>query len=812
MKQFTLRWIALSLLCTALSLDSKASGGEDWYTGFDTYYLQQFYPKDRWFAYQLETNTRYYQDWRFEETKQPYFSTNYNADAWRKYLNIPASVSSSDIIKQLDIIVAANGDASKAKIGSVDKAFLSANSDIKQYLALLAKYYALQPSEDDEWNYEAIQKGKPLSDLLPVIDGAKNGIATAKDNFMKWRFFHLLLRTYHKHHYFQECVDAFNTHYNKLSKDNGIIQAQCEGYMAGACLRTNQQAECALWCARSWQRVEGDGTDMSTTYMWSKRNWQDALALCQNLQDSTAVLSLDATTTPQPRIEMLEQLVVAGINDDLQRLLWMREVQKIDVLGVNDKNPEYDYYSKSDDYGFMVRLGSAYYLEDFEARAQRLMGSANNNVKSCIANGLAYLFLRRNDLRKAKMYLAISKNYATAKIDKLQLETLEYVYRLRSDKDIADAEIVSMLKSLAKFETPANVDLMNYLCRVGIAPYLLEQGKAKLATWAYMFAQGNRLQLQKYESIYAGTDVFAEQVKPDPPAQPLFYDAYDSDYSGYLLNQVLEASDLQAMQAALDKRQSSNALETFFAMEIDLPIGARIFNGVLCRRYALMQEWDKALAILPNAPLAYQNMPMPNPVNFKVDHYMPDNDLAKPMMPKAIFELAKKLKTNADAGNVNDCYLYGMLLYNTSFYGIAYDIVDDHYNYHNDAAPYYLSKVVDVDYNFFETRRTEAPMSKAYEEYFYLWNAKQYLEKAQGKLANDELNAQCLFMLAKCWSVQGPVPPKDSDGYADMETPFAERGIRNPYFKELNDKFASTKVVKNIESECSYYRIYLGGN
>ncbi|RYF86931.1 MAG: hypothetical protein EON98_02115 [Chitinophagaceae bacterium] len=167
--------------------------------------------------------------------------------------------------------------------------------------------------------------------------------------------------------------------------------------------------------------------------------------------------------------------------------------------------------------------------------------------------------------------------------------------------------------------------------------------------------------------------------------------------------------------------------------------------------------------------------------------------------PYTKLTLAKKLqdmKTRVDAANTGDnsklFYEYASALYNLSYYGnswnaVAYDRSGSDWN----------------DGNY------KVPWEK---EYYGVYEASNYYQKAYDAAINKEFKAACLFMVAKCAQKQIPMPPYDYNRYEQYEKDIAifnKKFMNNPLFGKFKSEFGTTKFYQYAYNRCSYLRDYV---
>ena len=91
-------------------------------------------------------------------------------------------------------------------------------------------------------------------------------------------------------------------------------------------------------------------------------------------------------------------------------------------------------------------------------------------------------------------------------------------------------------------------------------------------------------------------------------------------------------------------------------------------------------------------------------------------------------------------------------------------------------------------------------------EYYGVFKAKSYFQKAFDLTNNSELKARCLTFIAKCAQRQIPVPDSYSD---EVQNAFLLKYKNNPYFAQLQKQFGSTQYYRYVFDNCSYLRDFV---
>ncbi|HEX8315741.1 MAG TPA: hypothetical protein VF609_12145, partial [Flavisolibacter sp.] len=167
--------------------------------------------------------------------------------------------------------------------------------------------------------------------------------------------------------------------------------------------------------------------------------------------------------------------------------------------------------------------------------------------------------------------------------------------------------------------------------------------------------------------------------------------------------------------------------------------------------------------------------------------------------PYTKLSLARKLqetKTKIDAATAGDnsklFYEYASALYNMSYYGNSWNAVA------------YSHSSSDWNQGAYKL-----PWEK---EYYGVYEAGNYYQKAYDVATNKEFKAACLFMVAKCAQRQIPLPRYDYKNYEQYEKSLAvfnQKFKNNPLFAKFKTEFGTTKFYQYAYNRCSYLRDYV---
>jgi hypothetical protein len=150
-------------------------------------------------------------------------------------------------------------------------------------------------------------------------------------------------------------------------------------------------------------------------------------------------------------------------------------------------------------------------------------------------------------------------------------------------------------------------------------------------------------------------------------------------------------------------------------------------------------------------------------------------------------------KANAD----NHYYKYALGLYNMTYYGHAWQLVE---YYRSGSDGYYIPK----DATGFQ------------KEYYGCFGAEAYFKKAMEASSDKNFKARCLFMMAKCNQKRVRRPQYEDftgtdswDKYDAANKNYWPQFKYNQYFPQLVKEYGSTPFFKEAMNSCSYLSDYV---
>jgi hypothetical protein len=88
----------------------------------------------------------------------------------------------------------------------------------------------------------------------------------------------------------------------------------------------------------------------------------------------------------------------------------------------------------------------------------------------------------------------------------------------------------------------------------------------------------------------------------------------------------------------------------------------------------------------------------------------------------------------------------------------------------------------------------------------------RYYIQAFNNSLDKEFKARCLFMAAKCWQKNCPMPAEDANDtyfWGSGNDAYFVNSLQSPYLKQLAEEYKDTKYFEEAHSTCAYLRAYV---
>ncbi len=269
-----------------------------------------------------------------------------------------------------------------------------------------------------------------------------------------------------------------------------------------------------------------------------------------------------------------------------------------------------------------------------------------------------------------------------------------------------------------------------------------------------------------------------------------------TDVPGGLIENM-SIDKLHEVQAFVQKRDKTG-FETW--LTYNTPYPAAVLKELEGTKYIREMDFEKAVATLSTVPkgiLAETILPDVLNSRLRDSQQWNKSDSAKICnkleFAQKMLAFQKTLQKQPDNGRI--AYQYANGLYNMSYYGRAHHAFD------------YYHSTVDENAYYITALRKKLPEYK--KDYYSLETALKYYLVAVKNISDPEMKARCLFLAAKCWQKNCPVPAGKTGYELNGDKTYYQNSLTNPYFQRLVDGYSNTRSYSEAASTCSYFSDYV---
>lgn len=638
---------------------------------------------------------------------------------------------------------------------------------------------------ESDWN-------APARDSIKMAKLAKNGqqlYAVAKKDIFKLKYAYQFLRL---GLYSGRNTDVINWYdeYAAKTSYSSVLQPLSLALKAGALFRTGQGKEAAYLFSKVFAASTAKRISNYLGFVWSvdsKVDKKDYLALCKNDKERAAMLSLFALNSSGNTLAELQEIYRLNPASEELEVLVVREINKLEenyltpaMLKVPGGKPF--YFTWEDESRDSVMRESEKEVTALASFLDKAAQSESIKNAGLFETAAAYAAYMTRDYATAKKYLAAAEKMPlTQKVkDQWTLTNLLVTINEKEKTDAAFEE--QLLPSLQWMEERVKTE--------------------KAITVDYW-------QVQQWRSIYRNlmSEILAKRYhqQGDLAKETLCIGNADwmmkgqQDYYGsmngidYLRNNLM-SKDVERLYALVDNKQPSR-FESYLLNHNSVTKKEVVdFAGTSYLReydYAKAIDWfkrsadKKAINKNPFVDLLYdREEQLASEKGFKT---------TKLAFAQEMLKLDQSAKQPAMAAK--SFYKLALGMYNMTYYGHTWELVQ---YYRSGSDGYYIP---DNATGF-------------QKEYYGVYKAHDYFEKAMNAGTDKNFKARCLFMMAKCAQKQVHQPQYNEystnwDKYDEAQKAYWPNFKNNKYFPQFVKEYGSTAFYKEAFNSCSYLRDFV---
>jgi hypothetical protein len=772
-------------------------GSEDPYDYYTSFFSSKTGTSEAYKPFYYTALLTFYDDWSQDSVG---YSNDRVVQEWRDYtkateadvVNLVYESAKEDVQRLKDAIT--NNQSLPSTFnnnGAAKTLFKEKKMEAASYLAFAKKVEHVSVSSD-AWE----EKKRDSLTLNKYINEAGAEFAKTTDAFIqtKWAFQRCKLSFYNNR--YQDCIrwyDEFFTDANTAS-----VTQLAMSYKGGSEFRLGKNKEAAYTFSKAFPLSDQNKRSNFLGFLWATDHCNQALikdytSLCKNNLEKANMVAMFGMYGVSYHLDVLKQVHQLNPSSPLLPLLATREINKLEeqyLTPLLDKEKggkslhggggwNYDESGNPKPLQPQPVVNAATFFET-------LSNDKNVPNRSLYAAGAAYLHFINKNYSKSKTLLTSGKDLNPDIRGKDQLSLINLLIVANEEKTIT-AEIETQMLPAVKWLTDKAKKDREYalFCRNFFSEILAQkyeqQNEAAKAALAYGMADLAFIKLPENEYIYSY-----------PPA------------INFVRNEMTTADLLKLYETTT---KPGTETEKFFVQNSSVKRDAVV--DVIGTSYLRDRDYNKAIEWLGKAgklePLVetQYNYKTDKEISVYVDplhDYLNDwqrlsKSSAKPYAKLTLAQKLLELQTKADGTTEDKSKIYYQLasgLYNMSYYGNSWNAVA----YERSGSDWNEGKY-------------DQPWKK---EYYGVYKAREYYQKAYELATDKEFKAACLFMVAKCAQRQIPRPPYDYNNYEQYDKAYASFELKfknNPLFAKFKTEFGTTKFYQYTYSRCSYLRDYV---
>lgn len=659
------------------------------------------------------------------------------------------------------------------------------------YLVFATKTEMVSSSTDWEANlHDSLQIDK-------FINEAGAAFANARDPFIKtkYAFQRCKLAFYNKR--YADCMRWYDDTFTEWS--TAAVAQLALSYKAGSLFRTGKRAEAAYTYSKAFLLSDQNKKSNYLGFLWASNFCNQALlpsytALCKNTKEKAAMTALFGLYGTGYRLDVLQTLHQLDPTSAFLPLLATREINKLEeqyLTPLLDKEKGgkslYGSWRWNEDDSMKANVDDRAQVVKTAQFFETLLNEKSLPHRGLYGAGAAYLHFVNKDYEAAKTALAKASTLATDEKTREQLQLINLLIAANEGRTISkdrEAQLLPSLKWLvqkAKTDGDYQIFCRNFFSQI-LAQKYEQQGAVARAALAYGLSDMSFLYDGKREAYSYGLAIgFAREEMNTAGLLDLYT---------VMTTPATETETFLVQNASIKRDDVIDVIGTSHLRD---------------RNYSKAIEWlSKAHKLQPLVESQYNDQ-TDKEITVNVDpfhDYLNDwQRLAKSVavpytkrsLAKKLLEMETRIRSGAATDKARLYYQYASALYNMSYYGNSWN-----------AVAYYRTG---GDWN---QGTYPMPWQK---EYYGVYAAKSFYQKAYEAATDKEFKAACLFMVAKCAQRQLPRPAyeynRTYEAYEKADSLFLQKFKNNQLFERFKSEFGTTRFYQYAYNRCSYLRDYV---
>lgn len=770
-----------------------ACGGDmDPYDQFPSFFQPSLADAPAYTPFYYTSSLKYYDDWY--DYKDLHNLPDENLRGWQEYTKTQVPLPDLDsfiytfprpelakLYSHIDnkVALAVNTEMKK---NAFTQWFLK-NKDLEALGYLMYAKQCEQYATTQDWE-------SPKRDTARMNRLIKDGLqlhAAAKQAFFQWRYRYQVLRMALYSDQPRRTLSLYNTLIGDLT-GSGYVYYRCLGLKAGAMFRLDQKTEAAYLYSIIFDHSDQQKRSAYISFDWcTTKDLSAVTKLCKNNHEKAVVYILDGLNDYSYGLPAMQKAYELDPKVKGMDVMMTREINKVEqrlLSGALDKERNLSAYWWYYNMEPQEKEADKYtrYLKNLQDFAVKLATDNKRGDAAFWWLSAAYSSFIKKDMVAAKGFLAKAEMGKQTSRERAMHDLIKVLITLRGNGNITaqtEADVLPIIKALEarmmKQDDEATKVYANLNGHILATAYLQNKDTVKAL---YALAKANYYS----EGKYYGDESFMD-----------------------LPGALLEESSVEKLQeiAAFYSKPSKTEFEQWLVK--DVTYTPDLLASLEGTKYLRNHDFNRAVSTFKKvSPAVMNTIVLSNPfrVSYSDRQDLEEDDM-KPFYTKLSFakkmlELQQKIERQKQA---QDMFDFATGLYSMTYYG------NSSYAY-----TYYRSSVDDKAY--YITTGKNAPKADAEKEFYGAFKAETYYLKAAAAFSgNKEMQAQSLFMAAKCWQKRCPpdfgkpdAKPKNYYQYGDYD--YYLYSLTSPHFAKLVKEYADTKAFQEAYNTCSYLRNY----
>ena len=666
------------------------------------------------------------------------------------------------------------------------------NKPVFTYLMYAKQCESLALRNSENWT----QQSDTISDAdyQTLEDAGLQYFKKEKSPFLRMKYAFQILRMAFYNQDYQHVLDLFDQ-LLKDRQDSSLAYTRCIGFKAGAYYHLDNYAQAGYYYTKMFDNSNAYKWSAMISFCWSlykndSNHFNQIYQRCQNDHERAVAVVMKTLRTYEPALSQIKKAYRLDPKVDGISVLMNREINKLEEFyfskKMNAQNqigyPRYSWqnaysYRDSDDANDSLDRIYQPYIDSLKQFSNQLIKDKMTGTPALWHLTNAYLAGMQSRPPEMKNQLAKAQQAGMNPNEESLFKVIDLLSDLNQTVIISkstEQKILPKLKALSQlglhndFAQHQFRDIMNNI----VAGKYFRQGDT--IKGIYAMAHSNRWYNDK-GIFYASSDF--------------------DDLQGQLLNNM-SIADLDKV-IAFRNSSSKSAYEEWLVSQTYYTDDA--LNDLKGVKYIRQRNFKAAAEVFKkiNSDTEYFDSPFMPQIN---DYIYVEEPNSGRQYSKYGFSLRMAELQNIIAKNPNDAgalYGYAVALYNISYYGKEAGL--SNYFRHS------------TDPNGYFKQDSDQYMPAFLKEYYRVFEAEKYFNKAAIASQDPELKAKALWGAAKCWTKRCPAISGEPVFWYDQKDydNYYQNALKSPYFQQLSADYQQTAFMQKVKSQCEYYADYL---